>query len=369
MFPPSPVKSAGNSWAQSTSQRRDSSSSTNRAKYEDTKPMPLPPTSPPAMALAIPMPLSKTRLQVQPAVPKFPPSKELRQDWQQKNRAVTDPVAPDRPAPDRKLSIKTLRAKFAGEHNPNAIKEDMDTVHQQNRVPTPILISTSSSVPATLSNKAVRIMGYHPVSKDTGSSNLLEPPSSAPPTTFGSDPLSTLSEQSASPSRQAQSTPVQGQPTKRWLSENSVSSSYDENAIPLTVNVQFPISPPRSSNAMILGDGRLSPTKTGTYGLASQVEIKEGFQRVTSQHAILEHVLDKEDGEQNNNDRSRSPAPLTGSSTLTNPFVNQNGTPGPYLQPTIYSPSIYEGVWENDPNVVCISILGRLSELEPADKN
>ena len=365
MPPPNPVNSAGNSWAQSTSQRLDSPS--NRAKYEDVKRLPPPPTSPSPMTLAIPMPMSKVRTQLQPAVPILPLSKEYRQEQQQqKNRAVTDPVTSNKTFEGRKLSIKSLRAKFAGEHNPNAIREDGKNEHQQNEMSASVSSSTANLIPPVISDKAARVVGYFPVSRDEKGSHHPQPPASAPPTTFASDPFHSSSESNASPSRQAQSTPVQSRPTRRWLKENGISSSLNENATPVMVNAQTPKSPPRNVNAMILGDGKLSPTKTGTYGLVSQVEIKEGFKRVASQQGIVESVLDEQEREEATGNYNQLAAPLTGSSTVSNPFAGQMDAPVPYLQP--YSPSIYEGVWENDPNVVCIHISGSLGYLELANR-
>ena len=167
------------------------------------------------------------------------------------------------------------------------------------------------------------------------------PPSSAPANTTVPDPYRV----SETPGRQTNSTPV---PTRRFLRENNIPASVLTKAV---------VSLPRFSSdesdigseedgkpeGIIIGDGSLKPTKTGTYGSLKEVQIVEGkaIHKVASLAGVIENA---------------EPSPITaneqhhlGSSSAKFDIYPQDST---MLQPTAYSPSVYGGVWENDLQVV-----------------
>ena len=171
------------------------------------------------------------------------------------------------------------------------------------------------------------------------------PPSSAPANTNVPDPYRV----SETPGRQTNSTPV-SVPTRRYLRENNIPTSVLTKAV---------VSLPRFSSdesdigseengkpeGIIIGDGSLKPTKTGTYGSLKEVQIVEGkaIHKVASLAGVIENA---------------EPAPIAAneqhhpgstSAPLNRGIHSQDST---MLQPTAYSPSVYGGVWENDPQVV-----------------
>ncbi|MCJ1286347.1 hypothetical protein MMC26_005692 [Xylographa opegraphella] len=83
------------------------------------------------------------------------------------------------------------------------------------------------------------------------------------------------------------------------------------------------------SDGILLGHGNLSPTRSGSYGTVGNRDVVgASFGRIASQQWIIE-TMDNE-GE----DKGRG-----------------NQSPAGHLSSGVYSPSMYEGVWENHPDV------------------
>lgn len=88
---------------------------------------------------------------------------------------------------------------------------------------------------------------------------------------------------------------------------------------------------------MIMGDGILHPTRTGTFGRVGEVEYvnEHENQRIASYAGVIENAefIDQ-------------------TSPTVDSYTSQEHDSGGILPPTVYSPSNYGGVWENDPHVV-----------------
>ena len=170
------------------------------------------------------------------------------------------------------------------------------------------------------------------------------PPSSAPADTNFPDTYHS----SEIVGRQINSTPI---PTRRYLRENN---------IPTPVLAQASISVPQLTysnvdqtnnedyskpDCIIVGNGKLNPTRTGIYGNVGEVEIVEGraIHRVASFAGVIETAESAPSiVEQQEDLRSASTSPRREDASINN-----------QLLPSIaYSPSVYGGVWENDPHVV-----------------
>ena len=171
------------------------------------------------------------------------------------------------------------------------------------------------------------------------------PPSSAPANSNVPDPY--RSPETAG--RQTNSTPV---PTRRYLRENNLPT-------PILTQASFSVphftysgidqaSEANKPEGIVVGDGRLNPTRAGAYGNIGEVEIVEGkaVHRVASFMGVIENAESLSTvSEQEQLPRSASVSPdrvdmVQGQTTL---------------QPIAYSPSVYGGVWENDPHVVSLS--------------
>lgn len=207
-------------------------------------------------------------------------------------------------------------------------------------------------------NKENRMLGTQgttsnppePQSQSNGGRNINQtrretPPSSAPANTNVPDPYRSPE----TVGRQTNSTPV---PTRRYLRENN---------LPTPVLTQASFSVPHVTDSdinqageanklegIIVGDGRLNPTRTGAFGSIGEVEIVEGkaVHRVASFMGVIENAESLSSvSEQEQIPRSASRSP-----DRVNPIQGQTA-----LHPTAYSPSVYGGVWENDPHVVSLS--------------
>ncbi|KAL2047027.1 hypothetical protein N7G274_001045 [Stereocaulon virgatum] len=331
-----PVMPGLNSWAQSQQQNQhqqkyqlayEPSSSvmvTRRDKYEH-KPMPAPPNESP---LTKAPPQSKTY--IQPAIPLVSPTRKIKPP---KNRAVTDPVTP-KPlfSGSRKVSVSQLRKKYS-DSKPKA--------NAGNETPE----ATSQSAP-TISKKAGQVLGLQPEEEVKRSTSPPAVPATHAPDTFGisyeAPPADTVA-----PTRQIQSTPV---PTRRYLRENGL-------PIPAFVEtpgvvehragykVQDECKGPANSQEHMRAAGTLHPPKMGTYARMGGVGVVEGhgMHRVDSVAGIIENA-----------------APCNGSEKL--PYASTGGISfqpnglqvpdtGELLPSIVYTPSIYSGVWENDPAV------------------
>ncbi|KAI9845964.1 MAG: hypothetical protein M1830_007478, partial [Pleopsidium flavum] len=159
----------------------------------------------------------------------------------------------------RKVSIAELRHKFS--------KDSSSTNKKVGNMEQPPL-------PTTL-DKAGRVLGAHP-NKNNGRT----PPASAPASSNTPEPYRASTDNDypsrhGSPQRQIRSTPVPGPPTLRFFNENPGSrpSPASQRTYETASNeYNTPIS---GADAMILGDGKLSPTKNGAYGRMGNVEMQQ----------------------------------------------------------------------------------------------
>ncbi|KAI4155779.1 MAG: hypothetical protein LQ341_000139 [Variospora aurantia] len=328
-----------NSWAVGQEQ---TPTATHRDKYEN-KPMPPTPEVSPT-PVEKPLTARKNRGYIQPAVPLKSPSQA---NPSLKNRAVTDPIPKPlftsttntvnqfkclKRVPLLISNLAQLRKKYSQSRNKHKSKEDEENTNHGPATP-----------PLVLTHKASQILGVYPVFGNDRNN----PPASAPPSTHTPDPFRTSTgskdQRHASPSRQVQSTPV---PTRRYLQENCTpistvvwasQESKEAQNVEADGNEQFR---PRGSN-----DGFLDLTRLGTYGRKCEIEyVNENItQRVPSFAGIIEHPGESRDVE--HCDDPDHFANEGNQSTLRTQFS------GEILQPMIYTPHDYAGVWENDPNV------------------
>ena len=325
VMPQKPVVPGPNSWALSATQGDPKklpqpAQGTNREKYEQ-KPMPLTPGKVSGNdELVVP----KNRGYVQPATPLLYSNQSFQSN---KGRASTDPVLPQplftgtRPG-----GIAQLRQKFSGSKtNFNVIKE-----HDAAQL---------ASASPVLSEKALQILGVRPVPDNSGRT----PPASAPPIANTPEPYRVSSDDHSAPSsslsRHIQSTPA---PTRRYLRENGPQTPQLGNA-----SLADTADMPDENEALeqtsehpegaIVSDSMLNPSRSGAYGRVGEAQYVEGHesQRIASYAGVIENI-----------ESFDQPSPTQ------NQYTSQEYDSAGFLPPTVYSPSNYGGVWENDPDVV-----------------
>jgi len=288
---------------------------TNRDKYEN-KPMPPLPITP-----------EKVRGPTTPGKPGYiqPATPLIYSKATPSNRAVTDPVVSKNLFGANKVSIGELRRKFSGAKiGPNLSTVDKST---NARARTPRL-------------QAVELPTGSSMADDTHKQHA-NPPSSAPPSTNAPDPFRS----SVTQGRQHQSSPA---PTHRYVKEQTSLETLpyeDDETMILEI---------RSPDGIIMGDGKLNPTRTGTYGTIGEVEYVEGkaAHRITSYSGVIENASSPAESESQKQPHSANVHPSPSA------VRGQNLTH--LLHPNVYSPSDYGGVWENDPHVVgLLAILER----------
>ncbi|KAL8789015.1 MAG: hypothetical protein Q9195_007035 [Heterodermia aff. obscurata] len=325
-----PLSPGPNSWAQDAQKANvmkgnisggaTKGVATNRSKYEDKPMPPLPPT--PDRDGSTPGPGKPGY--IQPATPLTYSSLNPA-----KGRAVTDPVSSKTLFGAGKGSITDLRNKFSGSRT-NTSSENVTNEHDKS--------SNSegpTSSPPEVQTQRTSDRNVNQIRRET-------PPSSAPVNTSLPDPYRS----SEIVGRQTNSTPV---PTRRYLRENGL-------ATPILTQVSFSVpqltyndvDQAREENnrpdGIIIGNGRLNPTRSGTYGTVGEVEFVEGkaVHRVASCMGMIEEAESSPSvvGQQ------QGPG-STNTSPTNRRFVDDHTM----LQSVAYSPSVYAGIWENDPQV------------------
>ena len=98
-------------------------------------------------------------------------------------------------------------------------------------------------------------------------------------------------------------------------------------------------------DGIIIGNGRLNPTRNGTYGTVGEVEFVEGkaIHRVASCMGMIEEAESSP-----NVIEQQQYLESAGTSPSRRSFIDNQTM----LQSVAYSPSVYDGIWENDPHVV-----------------
>lgn len=291
---------------------------TNRCKYEN-KPMPPTPTTSTSKISES----SNTSTQTSSINPFFKWGSGFQS---MKNRAVTDPIIPKPLFADKKDKPHLSSKKSFGSGPNDKLSEEEKTKERQ--------------LLAVLDNpyQAFHVFGASKKTHD-------EVPASAPPARsdlapFSLSAMDQCSKRSFSPDRIIKSTPV---PTRRYLRENNLPMPPLPKTSPTKsepTNVVGEEEPPKIEcfQGMILGDGKLNPTITGSYSRVGEVEYVENDhrQRIESQIGVIETVESLNlSNEQDCKD--------------SNPATESGQNPG-----ATYSPSIYGGIWENDPNVVSL---------------
>ena len=316
-----PIVPGPNSWALSATQGDPKKlpqpgPATNREKYEKKAMPPTPKNDSDNGELVV----SRHRGYIQPAMPLIYSNQS---SHHQKSRAATDPVVPQ---PLFTGGVAHLRNKFSvSKSNVNVIKKD-DTMQ----------INSASPV---LSEKASQILGVWPVRDNSRRT----PPASAPPSTSTPVPYRISSDEEAarsmSPSRQIQSTPA---PTHGLLKDNNMPTlELGRTSLATTTETRedekFEMQTSGNPEGMIMGDGMMNPTRTGTYGRVGEVEYvnDDKNQRVASYAGVIENAEFVDEA---------SPA--------MDSNISQGQDAGELLPPTVYSPSNYDGVWEDNPYVV-----------------
>ena len=311
---------------------------TNRDRYEH-KPMPPPPPSEESASHG--SYILHPKAYIQPAIPLFKQPPNIQN---QKDRAVTDPVAPKPLFAGRKVSVTQLRKKYSQSKG----KGDSSKEGSVND-------GESSPIVQNTSEKAFQVLGLHPVPDNSRNT----PPSSAPvaPTAdpFG-NPHENSEEPAATPARHVQSSPVPTcstpVPTRRYLRENGLPdpAAAESSRAPQEQNTERSQRVPDESG---IGGERmpanrfLLPPRLGTHNNKGEVGLVQGhgMHRIESFRGVIE------DGSISNGSNGQvymnSCADALQSST--GPSQNTRDMP-----PNIYSPSDYGGVWENDPAVVSL---------------
>lgn len=340
-----PVVPGLNSWAQQQQQEQQRSiaiqqagdtHATNRDRYEH-KPMPTPPPSEDSASQG--SYLLQPKAYIQPAIPLFnpPPSSHS-----QKNRAVTDPVAPKPLFAGRNMSVSQLRKKYSqskGKGDPSKEGSVND--------------GEASPIAQIASEKAFQVLGLHPVPDNSRNT----PPSSAPVAhtadSFGNSHQ--ISEGLAvTPARQVQSSPVPTRstpvPTRRYLRENGLRgpAAAESSRTPQHQSADSQRLPDQTETGgePIPANKFLLPPRIGTHINKGEVGLVEGsgMHRIDSFRGIIE------DGTISNG--SNGQASVESHADAFQPGTAPSQHTDGVLPPNIYSPSEYSGVWENDPAVV-----------------
>lgn len=320
-----PPQPGPNSWALSAEKAgkmkvERSGLPTNRDKYEN-KPMP-------------PLPVTPEKVRapnapgnpgyIQPATPLIyakPTVSSSSKRGAGQDRAVTDPVVSKNLFGANKVSIGELRRKFSGAKlgpNLSTVEESADT---RSHSPRPQAVELSSGLAAI---------------EDIRGKQHTNPPSSAPPSTNAPDPFRS----SGTQGRQHQSSPA---PVGRYIAkQTSLETLPFENDVTTISDIQSP-------DGIIMGDGKLNPTRNGTYGTIGEVEYVEGkaAHRVASFSGVIETAASSADSEPQNQPRWTN--------TDASPTIVRGQNLTHLLHPNVYSPSEYGGVWENDPHVVSLT--------------
>ena len=274
-----------NAWAQEKHKSTQSKQgvTTNEDSEQPAELPQIPPTTPktPKSADLPTLNPPKQRIHIKPVTP-------LKLN---KNRAATDPPLGSAVPPPlfagRKVGIAELRHKFS--------KEGSIAVQNPGGTDLPPLPPPS--------DKVARVLGAQATARGRLGKTL---PTSAPASTNAPAPYRTSTEEQypsrhGSPQRQVKSTPVPGLPTSRFFNENPgsrlpVSSTSASSQKTYETAPKDYSKPGPRVEAMILGDGRLSPSKSGAYGRMANVEMQEYPARVSSMVGIVGNVLQGMEG-------------------------------------------------------------------------
>lgn len=327
--PPKLSQPNPSSWLINQAQTRNKTpTATHRDKYEN-KPMPPTPEASPSPAERS-LTARRNRGYIQPAIPLASPSPATSN---MKNRAVTDPVMPKPLFTSTTSTVNQLRKKYSQSKTNRKSKEEEENITLR-----------ATSPPLVLTHKASQILGFYPV-KDNSREKA---PASAPPSTHTPNPFRTSTESKGgrhvSPNRQVHSTPV---PTRRYLQENGMPALAGARTSQESKEAQRTQAEEDDQSHLRNGsDGLLNPTRLGTCGKKGEVGFvnQNEMQRVPSFAGIIEQPESPRCAE--------CRAEPAGLNIDWNEDMLRPQYSGEMLQPMVYTPNNYAGVWENDPNVV-----------------
>ena len=324
------IQPGPNSWAQATEKPnvmkiQNPGPATNRDKYENKPMPPLPRTPQHSSASQRPGMLGY----IQPATPLIYANQPM-----VKTRAVTDPVALKPLFGGSKASIGELRRKFSGTKD----STHTNSAEADARPHTPV--PPRSELP-TQSPKSRDLVG---MSHDQ--SRASTPLSTTAPNLFQPADHQGRQQQSGPSPTDSYDTGIQVPNVQ--ITQTSADRSEYEIHEDTTLKV-------RDLDGIIMGTGKLNPTRKGTYGTVGEVQYVEGkaVHRVASSAGIIENAEYPSESD----DRSQPSSAHTASSSADT-FHGQD--PPDLLQPKYYSPNNFGGVWENDPQVVSIKPAGTL---------
>ena len=323
-----PVVPGPNSWAQSRQQSTvhgptTSGQLTNRDKYENM-PMPLAPGdhSPNNTFL-------QPKTYIQPAIPLVNPVSRLKD---QKNRAVTDPIAPKPLFASRKISISQLRNKTS---NAEAKMESSKEASMP--------AEKTPAVQPTFKESTPKLGVDSAQNSEHKTPPTITPAANAPDTSCVShkDSLKRV----ATSEQQDQLKPVA---IRGYLREDQIKDPRvaGTSITPRDdVIEQSRIENKESRAPKVSTDGTLDPAKVETCDNIGEVGFVKanGMQRVESVMGIIETSSADENMKQVYSN------PIDDVSQSSDGRTQKNVA---LVPPVAYSPSTYGGVWENDPAVV-----------------
>ena len=129
----------------------------------------------------------------------------------------------------------------------------------------------------------------------------------------------------------SQPTMSSSKPTKRYLRENGLQSKEYESA--------------EDNKGLVYAQGLLAPTRNGSYAITKQIEVQKGLSRATSHQGIVELLQENPEDRLDNNKHDSQ------STNISDAGLGITAPPNNLAQ---YTPSIYEGIWENNASVVSL---------------
>ena len=122
-------------------------------------------------------------------------------------------------------------------------------------------------------------------------------------------------------------------PTRRYLEENGLQPKKPKGRKSTEDN----------ADGLFFTEGLLAPTRQGSYAVTKHIEVQRGIARATSHQGIVEELSD--DPDYKVEEEEHDPQPTTSPEAGLGVMV-------PDLDTAQYTPSIYEGIWSNNANVV-----------------
>ena len=223
------------------------------------------------------------------------------------DRSVTQPTLSKPFSMTRKMSLKGIRNVLT------ATKAALDDSIIR------IIPTDAPYVPSIKLDKASRVLGLNVVHPNWQSGDFTQPSASAQSLEFSSSYQDQTFE-----TETPNAFGLQGNDTSTLIkiTKPQIPTKFSSSS-------RRPSKNEVESVGILLGHGHLTPTKTGSYGTTGKLEVVgASFTRILSQQGIIETVDDEGEDKAHGNQSDRFPSSA------------------------VYSPSMYEAVWENHPEVV-----------------